>query len=273
MVAQIMPKNNNSKITEYQQRKNRKAASEIKTNGIHAKRFQEIRKFVDFDFDLSKELSPYDKRKIKTYSDEVKALTARPNQIVKPRSQKRLRQVQKFAQHENKLKGLKVAFVPTNGKDKVKVKYQKNGKVIFSTEFIDSVYVELNPKKLTEDSITYVNTQIKKQAPKAKKFTIATAEYEIAGSHSVATIADEVSKLMTKYSVGGSGYKGYNDAQKWLGGVIGHTFKNQAEYREYDKAKNAAKKEGKRLRYNKRKKEQAAKERAKIKKAIAKNKK
>jgi len=254
-----MPKNNNSKISKYQQRKNRKAELEILKNGIAAERFQKIRKFVDFDFNLKQQLTAYDKRKIKSYYDEVTALTARPNQIVKPRSEKRLKAVQRYAQHENKLRGLTVAFVPTNGRDKVTVKYAKNGKVIFSTDFVDSMYIELEPEKLAEDSIAYVNQEIKTQAPNAKKFTIATAEYEIAGSHSQATIGEEVSKLMAKYSAGGTGYKGYNDASKWLGGVIGHTFKNQAEYKAYDKAKNAAKKETKRLRYNKKKRDQRAK--------------
>jgi hypothetical protein len=254
-----MPKNNSKDLSKYQQRKNRRAELEIEANGIHAERFQSIKQFVNFDYNLKGELSGYDKRKIKSYFDEVKALTARPNQIVKPKSAKRLKQVQKFAQHEGKLKGLKVAFVPTNGRDKVTVKYKKD-KVIFQTDFVDSTYVELDPELLTDDPIDHVNQQIAEQAPNAKKFTIATAEYEIAGSHDPDTIADEVAKLMTKYSAGGSGFKGYNDAVKWLGGVIGHNFKNQSSYNDYAKEKNRAKKDSQRLRRNKKARDRRTKE-------------
>jgi hypothetical protein len=261
-----MPKKNNSKKrATYQEIKNRKLKREIETNGIHAERFQEIRKFVNFDFDLKKKLSNYDKRKIKNYFDEVKALTARPNQIVKPRSKDRLLSVQKFAQHEGKLRGLKVAFVPTNGRDKVRVKY-KNGKVIFATEFVDSQYVELDPRQLIIDAVAHVNKEIKKQAPKAKRFTIASAEYEIAGSHSAAKIGEQVALLMTKYSSGGSGYRGYNDAVKWLGGVIAHNFKNQSSFSDYQAEKNKNKKETQRLRYNKSKRDERAKKKSKSKK-------
>jgi hypothetical protein len=154
---------------------------------------------------------------------------------------------------------LKVAFVPTNGRDKVTVKYKKD-KVIFQTDFVDSTYVELDPELLTDDPIAHVNQQIAEQAPNAKKFTIATAEYEIAGSHTPDKIAEEVAMLMTKYSVGGSGYKVYNDAVNWLGGVIGHTFKNQASYKSYDDEKNRAKEEGIRLRRNKKARDRRAKD-------------
>jgi hypothetical protein len=59
-------------------------------NTIHAQRLKAIRPFIDFNYDLRKPLSKYQKAKIKTYYDEIDQLTARPNKVYRPRKKENL---------------------------------------------------------------------------------------------------------------------------------------------------------------------------------------
>lgn len=234
-----MPKNSNPSkpITQYRARKNRRAEREREINGLHAKRFQAISEYVSFDYDLTKPLTTYQKRKIKTYYTEIDALTARPYQVYKPQSKQRLKKAQEFAQHEKQLSGLKVAFIPNNGKERAKIRFDKSGDIVASTKHVSTRGLSLDTAELIRDPIAHVNEVISRD-PKAKRFTALCGRYEIPVSQSRATIGNFVANLTAKYSTeDANNYHG-----NWLHGLASHHFNEQADYTEYMKEKQASKK-------------------------------
>lgn len=219
-------------------------------NGIHAQRLKAIRKYINFDYDLRKPLSNYQKRKIKQYHDEIDALTARPNQVYRPKDKGRLRKAQQFAQHEKYLPGLDVAFIPTDGKTKAKIRFDKSGDIVAVSDHVITRGLELETDKLLIDPIAHVNEVIKRD-PHAKQFTVKAGRYEIPVPVTRATVANYVARLTARYSdEGANNYHG-----NWLHGLNSHTFKNQATFDEYQMAKNAAKRELQRERRNAKRRE------------------
>ena len=205
---------------------------------IHAQRLRAIRPFVNFNFDLRSELTPYQKQKIKTYYDEIDALTARPYQTYKSKSKQRLKKAQEFAQHEKHLSGLKVAFIPTNGKDRAKIRFNAAGDIVAETRYVSTRVLSLDTAALIRDPIGHVE-QIIKADKKAKRFTALCGRYEIPVSQSRATIGRFVAHLTAKYSTEDAN----NFHGNWLHGIAAHHFTEQADFGEYmqEKQKNKAK--------------------------------
>ena len=228
--------------------------SHISSKSIHAQRLKSIRSFVDFDFDLRKELTPYQKTKIKKYYDEVQALTARPFQVYRPRKKANLKKVQEFAQHENHLKGLKVAFVPTNGKDKAKIKITKKGEVFATTDHITTRYIKLDTFDLMDDPITHVNNAIKKDK-QAKRFSVLAGRYEIPVTLGRGQVAEYVANLTEKYKT----EEANNFHGNWLHGLAAHHFHDQDDFSTYMREKQKAKEKMQRDRRNKKARERYAK--------------
>ena len=217
-----------------------------KSKSLHAQRMKEIRSFVNFDFDLRKELTPYQKSKIKKYHDEITALTARPYQVYRSKDKTRLSKVQKFAQHEKQLAGLKVAFVPTNGKDKAVIKISKKGQVTASTHHITTRLLELDTDELLNDPKAHVNKVITRDKA-AKRFSVLAGRYEIPVTLDRGLVAEYVANLTAKYS---------NDAANnyhgnWLHGLAAHHYKNQDDFSDYMREKQKAKLNSQRERRNK----------------------
>lgn len=205
-------------------------------NGIHSQRLKAIRPYVNFDFDLRQELTPYQKRKIKQYYDEIDALTARPYHVYRPRSKAHLKKAQEFAQHEKQLPGLKVAFVPTNGKDVPKIRFNKDGDIVATTEHVTTRVLSLNTRELIADPIGHVEKVIA-QDKQAKRFTALCGRYEIPVSQSRATIANFIANLTAKYS----NEDANNFHGNWLHGIAAHHFQNQATFSDYMAEKQANK--------------------------------
>ena len=199
---------------------------------IHAQRLKMIRPFVDFDFDLRGELTTYQKRKIKIYYDEINALTARPYQVYKPRSKQRLRQAQNFAQHEKRLAGLKVAFIPNAGNERLKISFDKNGDMVARGSHISTKSLALIESELLLDPKAHVNEVIQRE-PNAERFTALCGRYEIPVSQSRATIGNFVAQLSQKYS----NQDENNYFGNWLHGLAAHSFSNQADFSDYMKTK------------------------------------
>ena len=201
-------------------------------NGIHAQRLKDIRSFVDFDFDLRKPLTRYQKSKIRTYHKEIDALTARPYYDYRPRDKDRLKKAQEFAQHEKSLPGLKVAFIPTNGIEKPRISFNKKGELTASTRHVTTNLIQFDKRKLITDPIAHVN-QVIKRDKRAKRFTILAGKYEIPNSYSRGVIANQVAKLTERYkSEDKNNYFG-----NWMHGLASHHFKQQADFNEYRAAK------------------------------------
>jgi hypothetical protein len=214
-------------------------------NGIHAQRLKAIRGFINFDFDLRKPLSRYQKQKIKTYYDEIDALTARPYYSYRPRDKTRLAKAQKYAQHEKSLPGLKVAFIPTNGKDKPKIRYNNKSELIVSTKHISSRLLEFDKNELIKDAKSHVEKVIKRDKT-AKRFTILAGKYEIPNSYSRSIVPEQVVNLALKYSAP----EANNYFGNWMVGLTAHHFHDQADFDEYRNAKMKAKVKHKAARRN-----------------------
>lgn len=214
-------------------------------NGIHAQRLKAIRSFVNFDYDLRKPLTSSQKRTIKKYHDAIDKLQSRPNKIYRPRNTANKKESQRFAQHPKGLGGIKVAFIPT-ANEKAKVTFGKDGRLILKTDHVATQDIIFDPVNLIQNPNHEVNKALQEH-PKAKTFTIKADEHEIPISYTKETFARGVIKLMDKYS----NAEANNYFGNWLFGAKAHYFTRQADFAEFQKNKDKAKKELQRKRRNK----------------------
>lgn len=219
-------------------------------NGIHAQRLKAIRSFVSFDYDLRHKLTSYQKRKIKTYHDEILALTQRPYYVYRPRTKKHLKAAQEFAQHEKQLPQLKVALIPTDGKTKPKITFNKRGELISDTEHVRTRFIAFDPDELVanRDDIESYVTRVIENDHTSKSFTILAGRYEITNSYSKEVVGRWCAKYATKYdNPDNNNYFG-----NWMIGLNGHSYKRQSDFLDYkddrDQARRKLKAERKRKR-------------------------
>lgn len=205
--------------------------AKLKSKRLHAQRLKEIRRFVDFDYDLRKPLTESAKRKIKKYHDEIQALTNRPYQVFRPRQARHLREAQEFAQHEKLLPGLKVAFVPTDGTNRVKLRFTKKG-VVGQTKHVTIRDVKLSVAQLLINPEKHVNERI--QGNPAKQFTVQAGRYEIPQPYLPSTIGKAVARLVSRYGqAGGVNPDNNHYFGRWLHGLKAYEFEAQAGLQEY----------------------------------------
>lgn len=224
------------------------ATVKTKAHRLSAERLKAIRPFVSFNYDLRKPLSEYAQRKIKKYHDEITALTNRPYQVYRPRLRDHLEQAQEFAQHEKRLPALKVAFLPTDGTNKVRLEFTKHG-VIGRTRHVTMRDVRLSLRGLLSDPEKEVNRKI--AGNPAKQYTVQAGRYEIPQPYLPDTIGKAVARLVARYGEA----SGLNDDDNhyfghWLHGLKAYSFEGQADLQEYLIEKRKAIKAGKRKRAN-----------------------
>lgn len=222
---------------------------------LHAERLRKIRPYVNFNYDLRRPLSSAARRKIKQYSDEVDALTSRPYQVVRPRRADHLKDAQEFAQHEKKLPGLKVAFVPTNGVEKLRLSYNKNG-VKARNSTVEVEHIKLSLSGLLRDPKAYTDSRVRKHP--AKSYTIQAGRYEIPASFTKDTIGTGVERYVNKYDNDDAN----NYFANWLHGVFAYQFHNQDSLQSYLQEKQKYIKRGKRERARIKRKKQRDREKA-----------
>lgn len=225
-------------------------------------RLKEIRKFVDFDYDLRKPLTPYAQRKIKKYHDEISALTNRPYQVFRPRSSAHRVQAQRFAQHETHLPGLKVAFIPTDGINPVRLKFTKHG-VVAKTEHVQWEVIQLSQAGLYKDAAAEVERKIRRRPE--SQFTINAGKYEIPQPYIKESLPGAVARLVMRYGeASGLDEENNHHWSNWLESVKAYKFDHQTGVQEFliDKAKSIKKGKLKRLAAKRRR--QRAAERARI---------
>jgi hypothetical protein len=220
-----------------------------KSKSIHSQRLKSIRKYVDFDYDLRKELTPYQKKKVKKYFDEVNELTARPFQVYRSKNKKRLETVQGAAQHTNKLKGLKVAFIPTNGEEKLKVQFDKKGKVKLKGKYVTTTPIEFDMDLFIDNPVEETIRRLKDDSGKA--YTVQAGPHEIPTSHSKALLPDYINILTSKYTeLNEDGSDNNHYFGNWLFGVNSHVFDNQTNIQDYLDTKQKNKKKLQKKRRN-----------------------
>lgn len=201
---------------------------------------------MNFDYDLRKPLTASAKRKIKKYHDEISALTNRPYQVFRPRSPEHLRAAQEFAQHEKLLPGLKVAFIPTDGANRVELHFNKSG-VKGKTKHVTISDVRLSVSQLLINAEKHVNERI--QGNPAKQFTVQAGRYEIPQPYLPSTVGKAVARLVARYGAeSGIGPSDNHYFGRWLHGLKAYEFEAQAGLQEYLIEKQKAITEGKRRR-------------------------
>lgn len=240
-----------------------KRTAKLKSKGqlLSAQRLKEIRRFVGFDYDLRKPLNKSAQRKIKKYHDEIRALTNRPYQVFRPRSTEHLAQAQEYAQHEKRLPQLRVAFVPTDGKNKVTLKFTTKG-VQGKTKHVTISDVKLSVKQLLINPEKHVNERI--AGNPAKQFTVQAGRYEIPQPYLPSTIGKAVARLVSRYGEASGVDKNNNHYfGRWLHGLKAYRFEAQGDLIDYFQEKSSAIKKGKRDRKRAKRKQirQAAKKR------------
>lgn len=222
---------------------------------LHKDRMKQIRPFVNFNYDLRKPLPKSAQRKIKKYSDEISALTNRPYQVFRARSKQHLYEAQAFAQHGEKLPGLKVAFLPTDGSHKMQLRFGKRG-VTGKTKNVIMSDVRLSIRQLLADPEGHVNARI--LGNPAKQFTIQAGRYEIPRPYLPGTVARAVAKLVSAYSDEESNHYFGN----WLHGLKAYQFAEQGTLGEYLREKQKVIREGKRARRNEARRRQRQRDKA-----------
>lgn len=215
-------------------------------NGIHAQRLKDIRPFINFDYDLRKPLTKYQKTRIREYWREIDALTARPYQVFRPRSKAHLKKAQEFAQHEKQLPGLKVAFIPvSNPKKKTKIRFNKKGELIAENDHVRTRFLEFDIDKLIADPVGHAQELIDSD-PSGKAFSILAGRYEIANTYDRSRLPVWVGRFAEKYSSEDQN----NYFGNWMVGLNSHHFKNQGDLMDYMRDKAKAKRDIKRKRKN-----------------------
>lgn len=199
---------------------------------LHSDRLKQIRPFINFNYDLRAPLTKSAKTKIKRYHDEITALTNRPYQVFRPRKIDHLKEAQAYAQHGAALPGLKVAFLPTDGANRVKLRFTEKG-VVAKTKNVLISDVRLSKRQLLINAEAHVNARI--QGNPAKQFTIQAGRYEIPRPFLPETVAKGVARLVMQYSDSESNHYFGN----WLHGLKAYQFENQGTLAEYlqEKAK------------------------------------
>lgn len=219
-------------------------------------------KFADgFDvadgYDLRKinDWSPAQKAKVTRMFKVVDKLTSRPYQVYKSRDPRRLKQVQKAAQHDEFPRGLKVAFVPTSAQaERVKVKVSKTGKVKFkqgsiAREIIDFENYGYSPEQLAIDPVGVIR-DVTTRAP-ANRYKIQAGEHEVNQGSSIRGMgsswtADKlpiaISKMINQYSADRFDPEDKNSSYygNWLFGVVAYNFDEYTNYQNYQAAYNRA---------------------------------
>ncbi len=193
-----------------------------KKDNIHLQRMRAIRKHVNFNYSTLKSLTPYAKRKIKLYYDEIMRLTARPYYKYRPRDKKRAKLAYEYA-GQHRRTGFKHVFFPAQEQDKkpkmsfknntltVSVKVGKSGKVNKRAFLFDKKLLATNTDKAVD--------KLLEDAEGYSEFTIMNGEYLLVTSHSRGQLKAKVNELVNEY----------DNTEQWLRGAIGWDFDLRAD--------------------------------------------
>ncbi len=191
-----------------------------------------IQPLVDFRIDW-RSITPSQKRQIRIYDRERKSLEARGAVVIRTNTRNR-KQIQQEAQHAKGFPRFKVAFVPATQNAKVRV---KNGHLVISENALERrthlfPRYEKKPGEHITDPLAVVK-RILARDKKSVKFVIITGKYEDFKSYP--RKAELIAEGLANYI--GS----YGNHEKWLKGLIGYSFSNQADYNDYRDSRKLAK--------------------------------
>lgn len=197
-------------------------------------RLREIRPFVSFNYDLRHTLKPHQKAKINKYRKALQQLSSRDYYLYRPRSKKRLKAAQKFAQHPAGTSQIKAAFIPSAGGEKPKISFTKNNVMVVKTEnvTVQKLFFDKNIMAIDDrDKVMSHVNDVLDQLPKIKKFTILVESLEISQLIARSLVAEEVWDLIETYKLA-----------ELITGVSAYTYTNQSTLDTFMTDKRSAKK-------------------------------
>lgn len=212
---------------------------------------------MSFNYSLRAPLSSSAKAKINRYYDYLQRLTTRPTQIYRTKDPARLKKVQIFAQHDIKaFPQIKVAFVPNDGKEKMRITFNNKGRVIAKTKYVSKILIELDPIKAmaAEESgnlADYIDSRID-SAPPVLRYIVQAGEFEVPIARSREFITEYVVDLANRY---GSNESDNHHYKNWLHGIVGYNFQNQSNYDDYRISKAKSTRQNSRAHINNNKRE------------------
>lgn len=213
-------------------------------NGEYSKLLKDIRSFVGFDYDLRKPLSPSQKGKITKYHNMLfgqEGLTRRAVKLYRPRNEKHLKVARSYARVPGGFSELKAIPIPAANPENTKVDFDSSGNLVIRDHHVSRRYAEFNPLEMVQNPSAEIRRAIR-QLGNAKAFTVNVGNHETHGSIDRTGIENKVREIMTKYQVGNEvsladGRKRViTEKQTWdkfLNGIVGYSFHNQASYAEY----------------------------------------
>jgi len=197
------------------------------------------------------EWTPTQKSLVTRYYKQVRALTARPVEVLHFRDEKRLRAAQKASQHDNGFPLLKVAFIPKTTDKPVQVRFTKKMQMEVEGPNYERIYIPLDSKQLARRTEETIQKAINSAPKSSQWFTIQTGMYELPGAVDAHMLRRRILDLMSKYDgksklPRSSGNRGdnpkYHKWSKWLNGIIVYSFKGKADFAALGRDIRAAKK-------------------------------
>jgi len=119
----------------------------------YKKRYKEIKRFVNFDLDLRKKLSPAEKRRISLYYNSISSITDGNFQEYSTTNSKNFKKaLNSIAAPSLPKAGLK--RIPIKSDDKIKIRFDRKGNIkIKQGEYIEKTIIVLNNKRLVMDDV------------------------------------------------------------------------------------------------------------------------
>jgi len=196
-----------------------------KINGKYNDRLKQIRKYVDFDYDLRKPLAPAQKGKINKYWEFIQDRTQgdEPIKSFRGRKKQHIETAKAAAGTPPELKDLNTAFFTTTSGD-IKIKFDKEGNLTIKNDFVDTSFLPLDPDELLSDNAEdYINDLVTENG--FDKYTMTYGEWD---SHDfdAPNAAGEVMRLINNPKYTGDPQANHY-FENWLFGINGLTFKSQ----------------------------------------------
>jgi len=207
-------------------------------NSDYSKKLKAIRPFINFNYDLRKQLTKSDKAKITKYFNLVKKYKQNSHHVYYPRNIKNKDIALKYA-GQKKDRNLKAVFIPGKGHIRIKV---KNGRLQTYSTYVHSDFYPLDPLQLIKDPDKAINRILEKR-PDVEYWGIVTER----GDGSIDTLGEvshkkfilrQIKRLAAKY-----GDQDMNNFMgNWLHGLQAMEFTEQADAQSFKRAKKKAKK-------------------------------
>lgn len=184
------------------------------------------------------EWTPQQRRRVREYFGRVEQLEAQSKLVVRPKSEKNLRQLQKSFHGDVASKEFKVAYVPYHEpkvtlpgakKRKPKIRISSQG-VSIQTKQYERVFIPFNQKSLVKNARSEIQ-RAARAIPGASLYFVQTGDNQTIHGQSLGIVTTQILKWMEQYDgvsplPASSGNRG--DSPKshhwkyWLNGLVGY---------------------------------------------------